>query len=164
MGSVANWVAITALLGTGHRCSLLVPPPSLTWTPSTAVLLTVCCLRRKKKAAHPENNLSYWNNAITMDYFNKHAVELPREIQSLETSEVRSPDPGAPLEGLAPLPGELQAPSRESWRACLRVSGALLLGAWSRAAAAAAARGRSPPSPVIRGCPSVRTPGALYTW
>lgn len=23
-----------------------------------------------------------------MDYFNRHAVELPREIQSLETSEV----------------------------------------------------------------------------
>lgn len=45
-------------------------------------------MRRKKKTANPENNLSYWNNAITMDYFNRHAVELPREIQSLETSEV----------------------------------------------------------------------------
>lgn len=54
----------------------------------TAVLLTVCCMRRKKKTSNPENNLSYWNNAITMDYFNRHAVELPREIQSLETSEV----------------------------------------------------------------------------
>ncbi|KFZ58008.1 Transmembrane protein 108, partial [Podiceps cristatus] len=53
----------------------------------TAVLLTVCCMRRKKKTSNPENNLSYWNNAITMDYFNRHAVELPREIQSLETSE-----------------------------------------------------------------------------
>lgn len=61
---------------------------SLTETLSTAVLLTVCCMRRKKKTANPENNLSYWNNAITMDYFNRHAVELPREIQSLETSEV----------------------------------------------------------------------------
>lgn len=56
----------------------------------TAVLLTVCCMRRKKKTSNPENNLSYWNNAITMDYFNRHAVELPREIQSLETSEVRA--------------------------------------------------------------------------
>lgn len=56
----------------------------------TAVLLTVCCMRRKKKASNPENNLSYWNNAITMDYFNRHAVELPREIHSLETSEVKS--------------------------------------------------------------------------
>ncbi|POI21729.1 hypothetical protein CIB84_014523 [Bambusicola thoracicus] len=45
-------------------------------------------MRRKKKTSNPENNLSYWNNAITMDYFNRHAVELPREIQSLETSEV----------------------------------------------------------------------------
>lgn len=48
-------------------------------------------MRRKKKTANPENNLSYWNNAITMDYFNRHAVELPREIQSLETSEVTVP-------------------------------------------------------------------------
>lgn len=55
-------------------------PVSLTWALPTAVLLTVCCLRKKKKTANPENNLSYWNNAITMDYFNKHAVELPREI------------------------------------------------------------------------------------
>lgn len=80
----------------------LSPASSLTWTVSTAVLLTVCCLRRKKKTANPENNLSYWNNAITMDYFNKHAVELPREIQSLETSEVMSPKPrgsGGTLEG-----------------------------------------------------------------
>lgn len=45
-------------------------------------------MRRRKKTSNPENNLSYWNNAITMDYFNRHAVELPREIQSLETSEV----------------------------------------------------------------------------
>lgn len=64
-------------------------------TLSAAVLLTVCCLRRKKKPANPENSLSYWNNAITMDYFSKHAVELPREIQSLETSEVMSPKPRA---------------------------------------------------------------------
>lgn len=54
----------------------------------TAVLLTVCCMRRKKKSATQENNLSYWNDAITMDYFSRHAVELPREIQSLETAEV----------------------------------------------------------------------------
>lgn len=71
-------------------------PVSLTWALPTAVLLTVCCLRKKKKTANPENNLSYWNNAITMDYFNKHAVELPREIQSLETSEVTSPNPRVP--------------------------------------------------------------------
>uniref|UniRef100_A0A670YVI0 Transmembrane protein 108 n=1 Tax=Pseudonaja textilis TaxID=8673 RepID=A0A670YVI0_PSETE len=56
---------------------------------SCSVLLTVCCMRRKKKTSNPENNLSYWNNAITMDYFNRHAVALPREIQSFETSEVR---------------------------------------------------------------------------
>jgi hypothetical protein len=54
-------------------------------------------MRRKKKTANPENNLSYWNNAITMDYFNRHAVELPREIQSLETSEVTAnPHPPQP--------------------------------------------------------------------
>lgn len=70
---------------------------SLTGPLSTAVLLTVCCMRRKKKTANPENNLSYWNNAITMDYFNRHAVELPREIQSLETSEVTAnPHPPQP--------------------------------------------------------------------
>ena len=73
----------------------LRPSLSLTRTLFAAVLLTVCCLRRKKKPANPENSLSYWNNAITMDYFSKHAVELPREIQSLETSEVTSPKPRA---------------------------------------------------------------------
>lgn len=62
----------------------------------------MCCLRRKKKPANPENSLSYWNNAITMDYFSKHAVELPREIQSLETSEVMSPEPRA-AQGALPL-------------------------------------------------------------
>uniref|UniRef100_A0A3Q3LZ90 Transmembrane protein 108 n=1 Tax=Mastacembelus armatus TaxID=205130 RepID=A0A3Q3LZ90_9TELE len=50
-----------------------------------SVLLTVCCMRRKKKSSSQENNLSYWNNAITMDYFSRHAVELPREIHTLES-------------------------------------------------------------------------------
>ncbi|XP_076014378.1 transmembrane protein 108 isoform X2 [Genypterus blacodes] len=54
-----------------------------------SVLLTVCCLRRKKKSASQENNLSYWNNAITMDYFSRHAVELPREIHTLESEGQR---------------------------------------------------------------------------
>ncbi|XP_024230749.1 transmembrane protein 108 isoform X1 [Oncorhynchus tshawytscha] len=54
---------------------------------SCSVLLTVCCMRRKKKSSNQENNLSYWNNAITMDYFNRHAVELPREITSLDNAE-----------------------------------------------------------------------------
>ncbi|KAL7835292.1 hypothetical protein SRHO_G00276390 [Serrasalmus rhombeus] len=54
---------------------------------SCSVLLTVCCMRKKKKSASQENNLSYWNNAITMDYFSRHAVELPREIQPLETAD-----------------------------------------------------------------------------
>ncbi|XP_063306736.1 transmembrane protein 108 [Pelobates fuscus] len=66
---------------------------------SCSVLLTVCCMRRKKKASNPENNLSYWNNAITMDYFNKHAVELPRDIQSLETSEDHLSEPRSPANG-----------------------------------------------------------------
>uniref|UniRef100_A0A3B4AIR7 Transmembrane protein 108 n=1 Tax=Periophthalmus magnuspinnatus TaxID=409849 RepID=A0A3B4AIR7_9GOBI len=52
---------------------------------SCSVLLTVCCMRRKKKSTNQENNLSYWNNAITMDYFSRHAVELPREIHTLES-------------------------------------------------------------------------------
>lgn len=82
-------------LGSAGRV-LALPPPD--WTLPTAVLLTVCCLRRKKKTANPENSLSYWNKAITMDYFSKHAVELPRDIQSLETSEVKGPKQGAPLE------------------------------------------------------------------
>ncbi|XP_051542509.1 transmembrane protein 108-like isoform X2 [Myxocyprinus asiaticus] len=54
---------------------------------SCSVLLTVCCMRKKKKSSTQENNLSYWNDAITMDYFTRHAVELPREIQSLEAEE-----------------------------------------------------------------------------
>lgn len=54
---------------------------------SCSVLLTVCCMRRKKKSSNQENNLSYWNNAITMDYFSRHAVELPREIHTLESEE-----------------------------------------------------------------------------
>ncbi|KAM9839310.1 uncharacterized protein tmem108 [Aulostomus maculatus] len=54
---------------------------------SCSVLLTVCCMRRRKKSSSQENNLSYWNNAITMDYFSRHAVELPREIHTLESEE-----------------------------------------------------------------------------
>ncbi|XP_034717997.1 transmembrane protein 108 isoform X2 [Etheostoma cragini] len=54
---------------------------------SCSVLLTVCCMRRKKKTSSQENNLSYWNNAITMDYFSRHAVELPREIHTLESED-----------------------------------------------------------------------------
>ncbi|XP_072307183.1 uncharacterized protein tmem108 isoform X2 [Eucyclogobius newberryi] len=61
---------------------------------SCSVLLTVCCMRRKKKSTSQENNLSYWNNAITMDYFSRHAVELPREIHTLE-SEEREAEVGA---------------------------------------------------------------------
>lgn len=54
---------------------------------SCSVLLTVCCMKRKKKSTSQENNLSYWNNAITMDYFSRHAVELPREIHTLESED-----------------------------------------------------------------------------
>ncbi|XP_061111862.1 transmembrane protein 108-like [Conger conger] len=56
---------------------------------SCSVLLTVCCMRKRKrkKASGQESSLSYWNDAITMDYFTRHAVELPREIQPLETAE-----------------------------------------------------------------------------
>lgn len=54
---------------------------------SCSVILTVCCMRRKKKSSSQENNLSYWNNAITMDYFSRHAVELPREIHTLESED-----------------------------------------------------------------------------
>ncbi|KAJ8336732.1 hypothetical protein SKAU_G00379520 [Synaphobranchus kaupii] len=56
---------------------------------SCSVLLTVCCMRRRKrkKASGQESSLSYWNDAITMDYFSRHAVELPREVQPLETAE-----------------------------------------------------------------------------
>jgi hypothetical protein len=71
-------------------------------------------MRRKKKTANPENNLSYWNNAITMDYFNRHAVELPREIQSLETSEVLSPTLPGPPAVLTPC-REKHRPQRQSW-------------------------------------------------
>ncbi|XP_041040502.1 uncharacterized protein tmem108 isoform X2 [Carcharodon carcharias] len=66
---------------------------------SSCFLLTVCCMQKKRKPSNPENNLSYWNNTITMDYFNRHAVELPREIQSLETSEDHLSEPQSPLNG-----------------------------------------------------------------
>ncbi|KAK1332434.1 hypothetical protein QTO34_007110 [Cnephaeus nilssonii] len=90
-----------------HRATICLSKMDIAWVvlaisvpiSSCSVLLTVCCLRRKKKAANPENNLSYWNNAITMDYFNKHAVELPREIQSLETSEDQLSEPRSPANG-----------------------------------------------------------------
>lgn len=64
-----------------------------------AVLLTVCCMRRRKKSSSQENNLSYWNNAITMDYFSRHAVELPREIHTLE-SEVPTRHAGCKRRGV----------------------------------------------------------------
>ncbi|XP_077608424.1 transmembrane protein 108 [Crocuta crocuta] len=90
-----------------HRATICLSKMDIAWVilaisvpiSSCSVLLTVCCLRRKKKTANPENNLSYWNNAITMDYFNKHAVELPREIQSLETSEGQLSEPRSPANG-----------------------------------------------------------------
>ncbi|XP_059509749.1 uncharacterized protein tmem108 isoform X3 [Stegostoma tigrinum] len=66
---------------------------------SCSVLLTVCCMQKKRKPSNPENNLSYWNNTITMDYFNRHAVELPREIQFFETSEDHQSEPQSPLNG-----------------------------------------------------------------
>uniref|UniRef100_G3UM69 Transmembrane protein 108 n=1 Tax=Loxodonta africana TaxID=9785 RepID=G3UM69_LOXAF len=90
-----------------HRATICLSKMDIIWVilaisvpiSSCSVLLTVCCMRRKKKTAKPENNLSYWNNAITMDYFNKHAVELPREIQSLETSEDQLSEPCSPANG-----------------------------------------------------------------
>ncbi|KAM8759071.1 transmembrane protein 108 isoform 1-T5 [Rhynchonycteris naso] len=90
-----------------HRATICLSKMDIAWVvlaisvpiSSCSVLLTVCCLRRKKKTANPENTLSYWNNAITMDYFNKHAVELPREIQSLETSEDQLSEPRSPANG-----------------------------------------------------------------
>ncbi|XP_060052979.1 transmembrane protein 108 [Erinaceus europaeus] len=90
-----------------HRATICLSKMDIAWVilaisvpiSFCSVLLTVCCLRRKKKTANPENNLSYWNNAITMDYFNRHAVELPREIQSLETSEDQLSEPRSPANG-----------------------------------------------------------------
>lgn len=90
-----------------HRATICLSKMDIAWIilaisvpiSSCSVLLTVCCMRRKKKTSNPENNLSYWNNAITMDYFNRHAVELPREIQSLETSEDHLSEPRSPANG-----------------------------------------------------------------
>ncbi|XP_038596801.1 transmembrane protein 108 [Tachyglossus aculeatus] len=90
-----------------HRATICLSKMDIVWVilaisvpiSSCSVLLTVCCMRRKKKTSNPENNLSYWNNAITMDYFNRHAVELPREIQSLETSEDQLSEPRSPPNG-----------------------------------------------------------------
>lgn len=136
-----------------HACCL--PPLSLTWTLSTAVLLTVCCLRRKKKTANPENNLSYWNNAITMDYFNKHAVELPREIQSLETSEVMSPKPRGAPERSGSSTGKSPG-SKVSYgaSACFSVSCSLKGGLWTR-------RLQAPASPTGSICILARIPSCL---
>ncbi|XP_062813396.1 transmembrane protein 108 isoform X1 [Anolis carolinensis] len=90
-----------------HRTTICLSKVDIAWIivaisvpiSSCSVLLTVCCMRRKKKTSNPENNLSYWNNAITMDYFNRHAVELPREIQSLGTSEDHLSEPRSPANG-----------------------------------------------------------------
>nr|XP_044992876.1 transmembrane protein 108 [Jaculus jaculus]XP_044992877.1 transmembrane protein 108 [Jaculus jaculus]XP_044992878.1 transmembrane protein 108 [Jaculus jaculus]XP_044992879.1 transmembrane protein 108 [Jaculus jaculus] len=90
-----------------HRATICLSKMDIAWVilaisvpiSSCSVLLTVCCMRKRKKTANPENNLSYWNNAITMDYFNRHAVELPREIQSLETSEDQLSEPRSPANG-----------------------------------------------------------------
>ncbi|XP_076986260.1 LOW QUALITY PROTEIN: transmembrane protein 108 [Tamandua tetradactyla] len=90
-----------------HRATICLSKMDIAWVilaisvpiSSCSVLLTVCCMRRKRKTANPENNLSYWNNTITMDYFSKHAVELPREIQSLETSEDQLSEPRSPANG-----------------------------------------------------------------
>ncbi|KAM4821175.1 transmembrane protein 108 isoform 2-T5 [Thomomys bottae] len=90
-----------------HRATICLSKMDIAWVilvisvpiSSCSILLTVCCMRRKKKTANPENNLSYWNNAITMDYFNRHAVDLPREIQSLETSEDQLSEPRSPANG-----------------------------------------------------------------
>ncbi|XP_036049069.1 transmembrane protein 108 isoform X2 [Onychomys torridus] len=90
-----------------HRTTICLSKMDIAWVilaisvpiSSCSVLLTVCCMRRRRKTTNPENNLSYWNNAITMDYFNRHAVELPREIQSLETSEDQLSEPRSPANG-----------------------------------------------------------------
>ncbi|XP_015267837.1 PREDICTED: transmembrane protein 108 [Gekko japonicus] len=90
-----------------HRATICLSKVDIAWIilaisvpiSSCSVLLTVCCMRRRKKTSNPETNLSYWNNAITMDYFNRHAVELPREIQSLETSEDHLSEPRSPANG-----------------------------------------------------------------
>ncbi|XP_030062465.1 transmembrane protein 108 isoform X2 [Microcaecilia unicolor] len=90
-----------------HRATICLSKVDIVWIilaisvpiSSCSVLLTVCCMRRKKKTSNPENNLSYWNNAITMDYFNRHAVDLPREIQSLGTSEDHLSEPRSPANG-----------------------------------------------------------------
>lgn len=76
--SNSNIVSSVGRFQPNPRLPLLLFPPS-------AVLLTVCCMRRRKKSSSQENNLSYWNNAITMDYFSRHAVELPRQIHTLES-------------------------------------------------------------------------------
>ncbi|KAJ1101632.1 hypothetical protein NDU88_006698 [Pleurodeles waltl] len=90
-----------------HRATICLSKVDIAWIilaisvpiSSCSVLLTVCCMRRKKKTSNPENNLSYWNNAITMDYFNRHAVDLPRDIQSLDNSEDHLSEPRSPANG-----------------------------------------------------------------
>ncbi|XP_008764812.2 transmembrane protein 108 isoform X1 [Rattus norvegicus] len=106
-GTVANISHVAEGDKPQHRATICLSKMDIAWVilaisvpiSSCSVLLTVCCMRRKKKTANPENNLSYWNNAITMDYFNRHAVELPREIQSLETSEDQLSEPRSPANG-----------------------------------------------------------------
>ncbi|XP_029445183.1 transmembrane protein 108 isoform X2 [Rhinatrema bivittatum] len=106
-GMAGNSSHVTEGDSTEHRATICLSKVDIVWIilaisvpiSSCSVLLTVCCMRRKKKTSNPENNLSYWNNAITMDYFNRHAVDLPREIQSLETSEDHLSEPRSPANG-----------------------------------------------------------------
>uniref|UniRef100_UPI00358F0944 transmembrane protein 108 n=1 Tax=Myxine glutinosa TaxID=7769 RepID=UPI00358F0944 len=58
-----------------------------------AVLGGVVCVSRRKKEPVPEN-LSYWNEAITLDYF-RHAVQLPQDSGHVPQSTVST----IPLEG-----------------------------------------------------------------
>nr|XP_033786103.1 transmembrane protein 108 [Geotrypetes seraphini]XP_033786104.1 transmembrane protein 108 [Geotrypetes seraphini] len=106
-GTVGNISHVTEGDSSQHRATICLSKVDIVWIilaisvpiSSCSVLLTVCCMRRKKKTSNPENNLSYWNNAITMDYFNRHAVDLPREIQSLGTSEDHLSEPRSPANG-----------------------------------------------------------------
>ncbi|XP_061410632.1 transmembrane protein 108 [Lethenteron reissneri] len=52
---------------------------AITVVVATSVLGGVLCVSRRRKEASHERNLSYWNEAITLDYF-RHAVQLPQDL------------------------------------------------------------------------------------
>uniref|UniRef100_A0A8C4NG83 Transmembrane protein n=1 Tax=Eptatretus burgeri TaxID=7764 RepID=A0A8C4NG83_EPTBU len=86
--------------GTTSPFRLLLRRVDMAWIVSAATVILalavlggVVCVSRRKKEPVPEN-LSYWNEAITLDYF-RHAVQLPQDSGHVPQATVST----IPLDG-----------------------------------------------------------------